>query len=206
MDEGTSEKITPVSQETERFPEVKIDRVNLFYGASISGIKELRIAEESTIGEGLYLTFQQEAAEGYAKRRAKLNPNSRPTVYQVEVSNLRMADFREKTTMDVFASKLKNRLLEEVKKPNLPYYAKRAMQETLEKINTHSYRSEKDLMWSHPDLSTEIVRSEGFDGLIAYEGGEGDEVGNHDSFVIFDPSKAKVLREISLDNPTTSNV
>lgn len=200
MDEGASEK-NPVRQETERFPEIKIDRMNLFYGASISGIKEFRIAEESTIGEGLYLTSQRETAEGYAKRRAKLNPHSKPTVYQVEISNLRMADFREKKTLDIFASKLKNRLLEEVKKPDLPYYIQGAMRQTLEKINAHSYRSGKDLMWSHPGLSTEIVKNEGFDGLLAKEGGEGDEIGDHDSYVIFDPTKAKVLKEVSVGIP-----
>ena len=201
MDEGTTGKITPEIRETQNFPETKIDNMILFYGASISGIKELRRAEETTIGEGLYLTSQLEAAEGYAKRRAKINPESMPTVYQVEVSNLKMADIRGSQALETFAMKLKNRLQEERKKPNLPWYVQNAIVGTLERIDSKSYKSLRELAWNHQEITTEVMRDEGFDGLIAQEGGEGDEIGDHDSYVIFDSTKAKVLKEVSLGIP-----
>ena len=46
--------------------------------------------------------------------------------------------------------------------------------------------------WNNSQLTTQIVQKEGFDGLIAIEGGEGDEIGEHDSYVIFNPDNVNL--------------
>lgn len=38
----------------------------------------------------------------------------------------------------------------------------------------------------------------GYDGLITHEGGEGD-IGNHESWVVFDPQKVDIVSEQSLE-------
>lgn len=46
---------------------------------------------------------------------------------------------------------------------------------------------------------SEFVESLGYDGLIAIEGGEGD-VGNHDSYVVFNPEKVRIGQRHNLKN------
>jgi len=42
---------------------------------------------------------------------------------------------------------------------------------------------------------SDYVESLGYDGLITFEGGEPLTGGNHDSYVIFDPEKVKIIKE-----------
>lgn len=143
-----------------------------------------KIMAEATIGQGLYLTSDIDAAAGYAKRRSKGKGGLVPSVYKVEVTNLRMADLRTMEGVKLFADLLRERLSAEIKKPNLKWYQ--------EAIQSNSYKALKDITWNHQDLVTQIIKGQGFDGLIAIEGGEGEEIGNHDSYVVFDSSKAEV--------------
>ena len=179
-------------------PEVKIDQKELYHGSGSGDIAKFNPAEETTIGKGLYLTSDINAAAGYAKRRSKGEEGLVPSVYKVEVKNLRMADLRTVEGVKLFADLLRKRLFTESKKPNLEWYQEASIQKTLEVIRTNSYKALKDITWNHQDLVTQIIKDQGFDGLIAIEGGEGDEVGNHDSYVVFDPSKVEIKSKIKL--------
>ena len=53
---------------------------------------------------------------------------------------------------------------------------------------------------------SDYVKSLDYDGLIAIEGGEGDEIGNHDSYVIFDPNEVKIGREQKLKKESGGEV
>jgi len=50
----------------------------------------------------------------------------------------------------------------------------------------------------------EILQENSFDGLVIYEGGEGNleggQMGVHDSYMIMDPDKTKIVSETLLDN------
>ena len=57
-------------------------------------------------------------------------------------------------------------------------------------ITGHRYKEITQWGW----LFSEYIAGLGYDGLIAMEGGEGHGF-NHDSYVIFDASKARLVRE-----------
>lgn len=181
--------------ETTSIPEVLIKRAVLYHGSGVSGISSFLPAEETTIGQGVYLTSDQVSAEGYAKRRSGRDEGKRPVVYEVEVRDLRLADLREMEGVDNFARLLGDELELKLKKPKLSIYWEEAARRTLDKIKKHSFRSLKDITWNHQDIVTRVIQANGFDGLVAIEGGEGQDVGEHDSFVVFDPSKATIIRE-----------
>lgn len=179
-----------------KIPELEIDRMVLYHGSGIGGIREFRQADEATIGNGLYLTSDIAAGRGYAIRRAKRDPNYKAVVYEVEVNNLKLADLRTIEGVTAFAQLLKIKIETLLKDPNLSWLAEGIMKKTLETINQKSYRSLTDLTGNNQRLTTEILKEQGYNGLVGLEGGEGDEIGDHDSYVIFDPVKVKVLREI----------
>jgi hypothetical protein len=178
------------------FPEVMIDRKILYHGSGISGITEFKAAEETTVGTGFYLTSEEEKGKGYAKRRSMRSSEAKPTVYETEISNMRLADLREPETLPILAQLLKVEVEELLKNPDAPYYVQGNNLQLLAKIRQGKYRSLKDLTGNHSDVTTKIMRKLGYDGLIAIEGGEGEEIGNHDTYLIFDPSRVKILREI----------
>lgn len=195
MEEVTETETRVLVEETPRLPEVKIERVVLYHGSGVRGIKNFGASEETTIGQGLYLTSDPQSAEGYARRRIKREKDGTSTVYEAEVANLRLADLRRPEALQVFAGALEKRLEEELEKSSFPWYQETAIRETLGKIKNKSYHSLKDLVWHHQEIGTEIVKDMGFDGLVAIEGGEGEEIKEHDSYVIFDPRKVRILKE-----------
>jgi hypothetical protein len=181
------------------FLEVIVDRLILYHGSGITGIKEFRAADETTIGMGVYMTSQLEAGKGYARRRANRSPDAKPTVYEVEINNVRLADLRQPEALPIFARLLKTKLEISLKNPNVRSNQHDAIVETLGIIRRDEYRSLKDLTWNHQELTTDIIKTQGYDGLIAEEGGEGrgeDKIGIHDTYLIFDPAKVTVLREM----------
>lgn len=185
--EQTSERL-----ETLSLPEIKIDKKELYYGSANPNIMQLSAAEESTIGEGLYLTSDKDAAINYAKVRSQGNKEATPCVYTAKVKNLRMADLQRLEAIKIFAKSLEQKLKEERKRTDLKWNQEGAIDKTLETIRTGSFQALKDFAWSHQDLVTQLLKAQGFDGLIAIEGGEGENGKDHDSYVVFDPSKVEI--------------
>jgi hypothetical protein len=67
-------------------------------------------------------------------------------------------------------------------------------------IDDNSFRSLKDLLFGVGDWARSMLQDMGYDGLMAIEGGEGGnglDIGKHDSYVIFDPKKVKVVEQIN---------
>lgn len=52
---------------------------------------------------------------------------------------------------------------------------------------------------SLPELSSEYLESLGYDGLKTIEGGEPPHVGPHDTYLIFDPTKVKLVGETAVE-------
>ena len=73
-------------------PELYIDHATLYYGSPNPGISALRVAEETTVGAGIYLTSMREAAEGYALHRGGGATDPHATVYEVSLEHLKVAN------------------------------------------------------------------------------------------------------------------
>ena len=110
---GENRRITTI------LPEVMVQHQIFFHGSNIANITRLNPSEEVTIGNGVYLTSDEQAARGYAERRARRDPESTPHIYRAEIHNLRLADLRTRQGVNQFAELLKRELLEELKKSGL---------------------------------------------------------------------------------------
>lgn len=197
MAESAAEPIAE-NLESSNLPEIIISRKELYHGSNIGDIVRFNSAKETTIAEGIYLTSNREAAVNYANVRSKRNEQTAPSVYVVEVKDLKMADLRAPQEIKLLAKLLQRELLKETGKPNLHWYDEEAIRKTLEKIRTNSYRGLKDIAFNHTALVSKIIKDRGFDGLIAIEGGEGENGKNHDSYIIFDPAKATIKSKMNL--------
>ena len=161
--------------ESIKFPTVEVERMHLFIGKTESGLVEVPEAYETTVGDGVYLTSQQEAAEGYALRRSKGGVSSVPTVYKVEIQNLSLLDLTTQEAQEKFTSYWKEQLLklrEEL--VHKEWSAKEAaVDQAILNINTNSIRGLRDITFSFGNLVRDTLKREGFDGLTIEEGGEG---------------------------------
>ena len=70
------------------------------------------------------------------------------------------------------------------------------LERTIETINGGKIRAGnlKEIAQSNGKLFSDYIKSFGYEGLITLEGGEGGN-GNHDTYLIFDPEKAKINQE-----------
>jgi hypothetical protein len=170
----------------------------LFHGSGTANIKQFNTAEEVTIGRGVYLTSERVKAEGYGKQRILYKKELQPVVYEVIIENAKLADLRKKenvikimTGFKPILMKIASRCGDEILY-NMYYEAVDA----IEKNNIHGGNLKK-ITWNCGKEFTDYLISLGYDGLVSFEGGEGD-IGNHDSYVIFDPTKAKIVKDEKL--------
>ena len=190
-------EITLEEGESIKFPTIEVERLHLFVGKSESGLTKIPEAEETTVGDGVYLTPQRNIAEGYALRRIEVTKGD-PTVYEVEITNLTILDLTSPESLESFARYFKEHLLklrEELIDKEWSVQ-ENAVDQALNKINSKSVLGMSDITFSFGPLVRDILSRQGFDGLKTEEGGEGrGEIGNHDSYVIFDPDAVKVVKE-----------
>ncbi len=196
---------------------VFIKKRTLYHGSAVPDIKKsgrFKEAVEATIGGGVYLTSKVEDAIGYARIRvgndAYVKAGTEPIIYECSVANLKMADLRKdenvKRVLQGFISILTEKLeeySEEKNNKNTPLgrwsildSVVRNIKKVITNINAGKVDSGniRDATYDQPDLFREYVKNLGYDGLIAIEGGEGG-IGNHDSYVIFDAEKIKIIKE-----------
>lgn len=212
-------EITLKDGEKITLPSLKIKKMKLFHGTSIPGIEEFKDADETTVGDGLYLTSQKDAARGYAEIREEERSHERkkPIVYEVEIGDLNIVSLTSIVAIDVFARLLRQEAAIKIKEitplvtaavqahkegkqnEDLSILGRlNSLQRIRDVIDTHSYRSLKDITSSCGDLVRQSLVNLGFDGLMTIEGGESyndTTIGDHDSYVIFDPKKAKVMNQ-----------
>ena len=199
-------EIQLINGEVIKLPSLHIERLKLFSGSPVPGLETFRDSEETTVGSGVYLTSQKEAARGYALVRGSRLP-AIPTLYEVEIADMDMVDLATRVAVESFA-KLWRQELEnwrETKLPiiNVPHemvretYEER-VQKVIEFIDRNSFRYLRDLTFNFGGLIREVFTRQEYDGLIAIEGGEsgnGVTIGDHDSYVIFDSTKVKKVGE-----------
>lgn len=185
-------------------PSMHIEKMRLYHGSPVSGIQQLKESEDTTLGFGIYLTSQKEAATGYAIVRGNRGPKQ-PTVYEAEIGDVDILNLTTQSSIDSFAKYFEEELTA-IKEKRLTelgyidsYYG--MIVRALEVIRNSSQDNPiflKKFLWNFQDVTKDVVVKKGYDGLMAYEGGEsgnGVTIGDHDSFVIFKPEKVKVIKE-----------
>lgn len=147
---------------------IHIDRMRLYHGSPVSEITAFKEASEDTIGRGVYFTIDRKAAQGYAVARSN---GAKSRVYEVEVSNLDIADLRTRVGQE-------------------------AIKELIEKIDDNSFKHLRDLTFAWGDLVSTTLSSLGYGGLISIEG-EPPQIDFHDSVVIFNTQDIKIIDQNS---------
>lgn len=187
---------------------VLVKKKTLYHGSGISGIKTFNKAEEDTVGSGIYFTSEAKDAIGYAKLRSERErspnkadrspviENSVPTIYESSVENMKLCDLREDENVKRVLNEFKEISKEELKKPDLKWFVQGSLERTIETINAGKVGAGnlKEIAQSNGQLFSDYIKSLGYEGLITLEGGEGGN-GNHDTYLIFDPEKAKINQE-----------
>ena len=187
---------------------VLVKKKTLYHGSGISGIKTFNKAEEDTVGSGVYFTSEAKDAIGYARLRSERerNPqradgqlvieNSVPTIYESSVENMQLCDLRADENVKKILDGFKEIVKKELRKPDLKWFVQGGLERTIETINSGKIRAGnlKEIAQSSGKLFSDYIQSLGYEGLITLEGGEGGN-GNHDTYLIFDPEKAKISQE-----------
>lgn len=216
--EARTEKIKE-RQEEEEIDDglgVLVKKKILYHGSNVPGIKnkqdkdkaKFREAEESTIGTGVYLTSEAKDAIGYARARSNDGRTGDTIVYESSIENMRLCDLRKNENVKSILEGFKHVLLNELKNPDLKWNRRGALEKNLDaiqqgKVDASNLRDATDHC---SRMFSEYVKSlggEGYDGLIAFEGGEapagGESLGNHDSILIFEPKKVKINQEHNIN-------
>jgi hypothetical protein len=176
---------------------ILLKKKTLYHGSGTPGIARLDKAENDTVGTGIYLTSTPAEAMGYARRRAGRAGENSPVVYELTVENLRMLDLRNEANVKVILNGFKEILQTKLAELNIRYNFAEVIRIIIGSIEEGKVRpgNLRDVTFSTGDMFTKYIESLGYDGLIALEGGEGDDVGEHDTYLIFDPTKVKISKE-----------
>ena len=170
----------------------------LYRGEGHRGSKEegLKAAEDtrSTVGEGVYFTSQAKDAVGYAYERSGLIDTA-PVIYECLIENMKLLDLRKDENVKKILPSFKKILRDQLKDPKY------------EKVTDHLYNAIdaidsgkvgsgnlKLAVGGFDQLFSDYIKSLGYDGLATLEGGEL-IVKEHDTFVIFDPEKIKMIKK-----------
>lgn len=201
-------------------------RISLYHGGATTGITDFLAAEETTIGNGFYTTSMPDQAFGYATARADkrikvgdtiTTTGSSPVVYEVEVTDATFLDLRDsdnrQRVMKEFAQYLEGWLEVQKQREGLTWRYERYLATVADRIGIiHEHEGNlphgvglKGVLQHTSSIFTEFVTGLGYDGAIGLEGGEGGYTDQHDSWVIMDPSRAKVTNETTFLTPLVSD-
>jgi hypothetical protein len=176
---------------------ILVKNKTLYHGSGISGIKSFNKAEEHTVGSGVYLTSEAKDAIGYAYRRSRREKEASPVIYECSVRNVKLLDLRKDENVKKILDGFKQILIDELKKPDLKWYVRESFQRALDAINSGKVGSGnlREVTFSMGQMFSDYCQSLGYDGLIIFEGGERNDIGIHDTYLIFDPEKVKIIQE-----------
>ncbi len=176
---------------------VFIKKKTLYHGSGTSGIESFNEAKEATVGSGTYFTSEARNAIGYAHRRTRGVENASPVIYESTVENMKLLDLRKDTNVKTVLNGFRKLLLEKLKQPDLSWHHQESLRRPIEVIDSGVVHSGnlRDVTYTTGQMFSEYCKSLGYEGLVTFEGGEGDEVGHHDTYLIFDPKKVTISQE-----------
>lgn len=194
-----------------------LKKKRLYHGSGSGNIKDMEKAEHATMGRGVYFTSTGNEAIGYARKRAQ-EPNEfceedesithgEATIYECEVRDVRMIDLRKKENlkkiMDGFVDFLRKilRNQEELVRYNYgrrtTYLLVEDMSEVIDLIEKGDIgrvgytRTGGQIQ----NIFSDYIASLGYEGVVTFEGGEPPYVLDHDTYMIIDPKKIKIISE-----------
>ena len=180
---------------------ILLKKKTIYHGSGTSGIEQFNNAEEDTVGSGIYFTSEAKDAVGYARRRSRGREDASPVIYESSVENMKLLDLRKDENVNKILEGFKKVLIEKTKEkwPNRidEYYIHKSLEQAIEAINSGKVRAGnlREVTFSTGQIFSDYVKSLGYEGLTTLEGGEGDDTGNHDTYLIFDPEKVKINQE-----------
>lgn len=172
----------------------------LFHGTGVKDIKVFRPAEETTVGEGVYLTSELKGAIDYAKERSEVTQTD-PLVYETSIEDMKLLDLRNGENIQKILPGFQKVLEDTLSKltDEDPWYRQAGIVTILGYIRENDNRIKtgwlKLIAQSEGKLFSEYVQSLGYDGLITIEGGESKHTEDHDTYLIFNPEKVKIKGE-----------
>lgn len=177
--------------------DILINRKTLYHGSASQGIVTFNPAEEDTVGSGIYFTSEAKDAISYARRRSRSKQDGVPILYEAQVENLRLANLRNDGSVKKILDGFKEVLKQKLSDPDIEWYYQEALGRSIDAINQGKVGSGnlRGAIFAHTDKFTKYLESLGYDGLVTFEGGEGEDIGNHNTYLIFDPKKIKIIKE-----------
>lgn len=170
---------------------VLVKKKTLYHGSAVPNIDKFNIAEETTIGNGVYFTSEPDKASGYAERRFEYRSHEKDAgavVHIRNIENMKLLNLRKKDNLLHIAQGFREILVREQKRENIDWAYEQNIKDTIENIDSGKINHPKDLIDHFPRQFTKYAQSLGYDGVLAIEGGEG-AIGDHDTYLIFDPEK-----------------
>lgn len=176
---------------------VLVKKKTIYHGSGTSGIEQFNKAEEDTVGSGIYFTSEAKDAIGYARRRARREKNASPVFYESSVENMKLLDLRREENVKKVLDGFRQVLVEKLKDQDLKWNVQEVFQRAVEAITSGKVGSGnlREVTFSTGKMFSDYCKSLGYEGLITFEGGEGDDIGNHDTYLVFDPEKVKINKE-----------
>lgn len=207
---GTKEVKLP-SGETLILPTLEVEKMRLYHGTGKNNIKQFMDSLATTVGAGIYMTSSFDSAAGYSILRTESELRENFKVYEGEIENMKLLDLTSPESWSLLG-KIMAPEIEKVKNRtdfplDWPQYYKdavhRAVARALDRIKTGQIRGPSDIIGQHfGEIARRLFSKLGFDGINAVEGGEGwddsNTIGNHNTFVIFDPKKVKIIKEVQI--------
>lgn len=174
-----------------------VKKRTLYHGSGTDGIESFNKAEEDTVGSGIYFTSEAKDAIGYARRRSHGREDASPTIYESSVENMKLLDLRKNENVKKVLDGFKEVIKQKLKEPNLNWAYEGALQRVIEAINGGKVGAGnlREVTFSTGEMFSDYVKSMDYEGLVTFEGGEGDNIGDHDTYLVFDPEKAKINQE-----------
>ena len=176
---------------------IMVKRKTLYHGSATTGINKFTQAEEDTVGSGIYFTSEAKDAIGYARRRSRSRKDSSPIVYETSVENVKLLDLRQDDNVHKILDGFKQLLADRLKEPDLRWNVQEVLQNAVNAINQNKVGAGnlREVTFGTGKMFSEYVNGLGYDGLVAIEGGEGEDIGSHDTYLLFEPEKIKIKEE-----------
>ena len=195
--QAQTEKVKAGQEEIDDGLGIFVKHKTLYHGSGVAGIEAFDEAEAGTIGSGVYCTSEAKDAIGYARRRSRREKSPSPIIYESSVEKMKFLDLRKKENVEKILGGFKQVLNEMIKMKGWSWDQQNILQNAIAKINsgTVGVGNLRDVTYGLNQQFSDYCESQGYGGLIAIEGGEGDDIGNHDTYLIFDPEDAKIVQE-----------
>lgn len=176
---------------------ILLKKKTIYHGSGTSGIEQFNKAEEDTVGSGIYFTSEAKDAIGYARRRSRGREDASPVIYESSVENMKLLDLRKDENVKKALEGFKQILRDKLEEPDLKWSYEAVLQRAVEAISAGKVGAGnlREVTFSTGQMFSDYVKSLGYEGLVTLEGGEGEDIENHDTYLIFDPEKAKINQE-----------